>query len=650
MANDPQSPVFLDAPMAGVDGRSVLGGAGVPAADLGRIGDFYVDTAGRIFYGPKGGAGWPTAFTLTPYAGWSPLIVPYADGTRRVLRLVDWIGGEGTKPTTTGYLSLSGVVASAADAYDLLSGSGWVTTAKIADGAVTTAKIADDAVTLDKLGADVTAYIDALLAAADAMVFKGSIDCSGNPNYPAADAGWTYRVSVAGKIGGASGKAVEAGDLLLCLADGTASGNQVAVGASWDIVQTNIDGAVVGPASASDGVPVLFDGTTGKLIKGTTFAAFKTALTLAKADVGLGSVDNTSDAGKPVSTAQQTALDLKFDKAGGSISGTTNLTSGSLGVGASSPGARMHAVATSTIGARIDTTGAASALVLGNTSATSNQKFWEWKIRSDGVVCSWQIQNDALNSPTVILDVMRSGTSVTGLYFGGTLQPNTDNAYACGTASFRFTQFFAVSGTINTSDGRFKINQADPEDALLDAWGDVRARIFQWQDAVDAKGGDAARRHVGFIAQEVEAAFTARGLDPARYALWCRDDLSEEVTIMTTVTRPAMDMVDPGTWEIVLRDGVPIRVRSAPVAVPRVSFKPVMDETGAAVLDEDGTPLLHPVPVMETVEVPTTERRPCGYRLGLRYDQCLVLETAWLRREMVRLAAKVEQLSAGQGA
>lgn len=39
------------------------------------------------------------------------------------------------------------------------------------------------------------------------------------------------------------------------------------------------------------------------------------AVTLAKGDVGLGNVDNTSDANKPVSTAQQTALDLKADAA-----------------------------------------------------------------------------------------------------------------------------------------------------------------------------------------------------------------------------------------------------------------------------------------------------------------------------------------------
>lgn len=36
------------------------------------------------------------------------------------------------------------------------------------------------------------------------------------------------------------------------------------------------------------------------------------SVTLAKADVGLGNVDNTSDANKPVSTAQATAIDAKM--------------------------------------------------------------------------------------------------------------------------------------------------------------------------------------------------------------------------------------------------------------------------------------------------------------------------------------------------
>jgi hypothetical protein len=46
-----------------------------------------------------------------------------------------------------------------------------------------------------------------------------------------------------------------------------------------------------------------------------TTAQLKTDLALAKADVGLANVDNTSDANKPVSTAQQAALNLKADVA-----------------------------------------------------------------------------------------------------------------------------------------------------------------------------------------------------------------------------------------------------------------------------------------------------------------------------------------------
>lgn len=46
------------------------------------------------------------------------------------------------------------------------------------------------------------------------------------------------------------------------------------------------------------------------------------ATAAAKADVGLGNVDNTSDADKPVSTAQQTALAGKVNKSGDTMTGT----------------------------------------------------------------------------------------------------------------------------------------------------------------------------------------------------------------------------------------------------------------------------------------------------------------------------------------
>lgn len=59
-------------------------------------------------------------------------------------------------------------------------------------------------------------------------------------------------------------------------------------------------------------------------------AAKTGAVTLVKGDVGLGSVDNTSDVGKPVSTAQQTALNLKQDtSAKDQASGYAGLSAGS---------------------------------------------------------------------------------------------------------------------------------------------------------------------------------------------------------------------------------------------------------------------------------------------------------------------------------
>jgi len=58
------------------------------------------------------------------------------------------------------------------------------------------------------------------------------------------------------------------------------------------------------------------------------------AVTLAKADVGLSNVDNTSDANKPVSTAQQTALNLKAPLASPTFTGTVSgITKSMVGLG-----------------------------------------------------------------------------------------------------------------------------------------------------------------------------------------------------------------------------------------------------------------------------------------------------------------------------
>lgn len=94
--------------------------------------------------------------------------------------------------------------------------------------------------------AEVKALAESIIGNLNAFAYKGAKDCSANPKFPAANAGETYIVSVAGKIGGASGTSVEKGDLLLCNTDGSAEGTQAEVGAKWDVVQTNLVVGAVG--------------------------------------------------------------------------------------------------------------------------------------------------------------------------------------------------------------------------------------------------------------------------------------------------------------------------------------------------------------------------------------------------------------------
>jgi hypothetical protein len=96
--------------------------------------------------------------------------------------------------------------------------------------------LADEAAGRAALSVSSTAEMTAAIAAAKAGTwdYQGSVDCSANPNYPAAVIGDLYRVSVAGKIGGASGTTVRIKDWFVAIAD-NAGGTQAAVGASWEV-------------------------------------------------------------------------------------------------------------------------------------------------------------------------------------------------------------------------------------------------------------------------------------------------------------------------------------------------------------------------------------------------------------------------------
>jgi hypothetical protein len=51
--------------------------------------------------------------------GWAPVVSVVTDDARRVLQITDWTGGEGSKPTVTGFIGATGIVATAALAVDI---------------------------------------------------------------------------------------------------------------------------------------------------------------------------------------------------------------------------------------------------------------------------------------------------------------------------------------------------------------------------------------------------------------------------------------------------------------------------------------------------------------------------------------------------
>ena len=84
----------------------------------------------------------------------------------------------------------------------------------------------------------VKAYVDSVVVGV--FEYKGTIDCSSNPYYPAALTGDVYKVSVAGKIGGSAGIVVAVGDSIYC-SEPNGGGSQDMVGAAFNVLEYNID-------------------------------------------------------------------------------------------------------------------------------------------------------------------------------------------------------------------------------------------------------------------------------------------------------------------------------------------------------------------------------------------------------------------------
>lgn len=194
-----------------------------------------------------------------------------------------------------------------------------------------------------------------------------------------------------------------------------------------------------------------------------------------------------------------------------------------------------------------------------------------------------------------LLGINSFGGDTYKTFVGTVFYPSKDAKFSIGQPSNRWTQVYAASGSIATSDENEKQNIEAYPDIVLDAWGEVEFRQFLFNDAVKQKG-ESARIHAGVIAQQVMEAFEKHGLDATRYGLLCYDKWEDE-------------------------------------------YEDVEVEDGPPVLDADGNEV--------TPAKTHTERRlvtAAGDRYGIRYSEALCIEAAYQRRCAYRLEARTEIL------
>ena len=159
-----------------------------------------------------------------------------------------------------------------------------------------------------------------------------------------------------------------------------------------------------------------------------------------------------------------------------------------------------------------------------------NRPLYLSRLTSDGEIVQFRKDGSAVGSIGNFGNYMylasqgagSRGVKITDNFIPATTSgANNDNAMDLGGASVRWDDIYATNGTIQTSDR----NEKQDIEALSDAEQRVSVaakglmRKFRWRDAVEAKG-DEARTHFGIIAQDLQAAFAAEGLDAGDYAMF----------------------------------------------------------------------------------------------------------------------------------
>lgn len=287
-------------------------------------------------------------------------------------------------------------------------------------------------------------------------------------------------------------------------------------------------------------------------------AAFTGAVTgITKDMVNLGSADNTSDENKPVSKPQKAALDLKQDKLSFTPvqngTGFGQVPTSMVKMGFTGPVLnRIKLTVDSTDFGNIAMEAAANTFAqvqmfsgrAGASSFTFNPATTDWvkaalytQGTKGGGVAVIDNANSAGGCMWAESAVLRFGT---GMFSSGTppvldvqagfVTPATDNVTNLGSFNRRWSNVYAATGAIQTSDADHKTPVVPMTANQILAASQLAREIgaYKFLDAV-AEKGDAARDHIGMTVQRAIEVLESHQLNPFAHGFICHDEWDEQV-------------------------------------------------------------------------------------------------------------------------
>ncbi len=174
----------------------------------------------------------------------------------------------------------------------------------------------------------------------------------------------------------------------------------------------------------------------------------------------------------------------------------------------------------------------------------------KWVVGTESGINGGSSDDLLLYSASAALQVWVAGAYKFGVNSSGHWMPGANNASDIGSAGVAIKQAYMVNSVIVTSDARLKTTRpySDAEKAVARR---VKALglVYQWNDAIAAKGADRARMHFGVTVQSVIAAFQAESLDPFRYGVVCYDEWDAQVIQHPAVEARAAVAATNEVWE-----------------------------------------------------------------------------------------------------